>query len=151
MKRIKNKILSLILTLSALISATLVPVFAATSYVPASISGSTLSTNPNGIISTIINFLFIIVGLIFFVILVIAGIQWVTAGGEEKGKEEAQKRIINAIIGVAIVAGSYLIVEIVSGLLGIGGIFGNNLFSHNCGTTTNSSGSSVCLNGTLGN
>ena len=141
--KIINKIIAFILAIGA-VALFSVPIFAQ-SYIPSAVSKSSLSTNPNSIITTIINFIFIIVGLIFFVMLVIAGVQWVTAGGAEDKKEEAQKRIINAIIGVAIVAGSYLVVEIVSSLLGIGGIFSQNLFNSKC---TNGTGS-VCLNSTL--
>jgi len=137
--RIVNRITAFILAVGA-VALFAVPAFAQ-SYIPSAVSGSNLSTNPNGIITTIINFIFIIVGLIFFIMLVIAGVQWVTAGGAEDKKEEAQKRIINAIIGVAIVAGSYLVVEIVSSLLGIGGIFNQNLFQSKCSSTS-------CLNTT---
>jgi hypothetical protein len=141
--RIINKISAFILAVGAVVLFT-VPTFAQ-GYIPSAVSNSSLSTNPNGIITTIINFIFIIVGLIFFIMLVIAGVQWVTAGGAEDKKEEAQKRIINAIIGVAIVAGSYLVVEIVSSLLGLGGIFNQNLFNtSSCGNQ-----SSVCLNSNL--
>jgi hypothetical protein len=142
--KIINKISGFILALGAFALFT-VPVFAQSSYIPGAIQSSTLSTNPNGIITLVINFIFIIVGLIFFVMLVIGGVQWVTAGSAEDKRTEAQGRIVNAIIGVAIVAGSYLVVEIVSSLLGIGGIFGQSLFS----TTACANGGTVCLNGSL--
>lgn len=146
MRRIVSKFTGVLAVVVSLILTT-VPLFAQTSggYVPSAIQNSGLSTNPNNIITIVINFIFIIVGLIFFVMLVIAGVQWVTAGDAEDKREAAQKRIVNAIIGVAIVGGSYLVVEIIAGLLGIGGIFNNNLFSSHC-----VSGSSVCINGTLG-
>ena len=146
MRRIVSKFTGVLAVVVSLILTT-VPLFAQTSggYVPSAIQNSGLSTNPNNIITIVINFIFIIVGLIFFVMLVIAGVQWVTAGDAEDKREAAQKRIVNAIIGVAIVGGSYLVVEIIAGLLGIGGIFNNNLFSSHC-----ASGSSVCINGTLG-
>lgn len=146
MRRIVSKFTGVLAVVVSLILTT-VPLFAQTSngYVPSAIQNSGLSTNPNSIITIVINFIFIIVGLIFFVMLVIAGVQWVTAGDAEDKREAAQKRIVNAIIGVAIVGGSYLVVEIIAGLLGIGGIFNNNLFTSNC-----SSGSTVCINGSLG-
>jgi hypothetical protein len=146
MRRIVSKFTGVLAVVVSLILTT-VPLFAQTSngYVPSAIQNSGLSTNPNSIITIVINFIFIIVGLIFFVMLVIAGVQWVTAGDAEDKREAAQKRIVNAIIGVAIVGGSYLVVEIIAGLLGIGGIFNNNLFTSNC-----SAGSTVCINGSLG-
>ena len=101
-----------------------------------SVCNSTLATNPNSLISTIINVLFAVVGLIFFIMIVIAGIQWVTTGGEEEGKKAAQGRLINAVIGIAIVAAAYLIVELVSSLLGIGSIFNSKIVTCSGGTCT---------------
>ncbi len=101
-----------------------------------SVCNGALSTNPNGLITTIINVLFAVVGLIFFIMIVIAGIQWVTSGGEEEGKKSAQGRLINAVIGIAIVAAAYLIVELVSSLLGIGSIFNSKIVSCSGGTCT---------------
>ena len=116
------------------------PIFAQ-GYIPSQIQNASVASNPNAIIGTIINVIFIIVGLIFFVMLVIAGIQWVTSGAAEDKKSEAQKRLINAVIGVAIVAAAYLIVEIVAGLLGVN-FTSNKIFtSSNCANN-----STVCLN-----
>ena len=97
--------------------------------------GSNISTSPNELISTIINIMFAVVGLIFFVMIVIAGIQWVTSGGEEEGKKAAQGRLINAVIGIAIVAAAYLVVELVSNLLGISSIFNSKIVNCTAGQT----------------
>lgn len=142
MKRTILKIMGVLVTLLAVFGFSL-PVFAQSKcpYYLGSTTGTAictgpLSTNPNGIITTIINVLFAVVGLIFFIMIVIAGIQWVTTGGEEEGKKAAQGRLINAVIGIAIVAAAYLIVELVSSLLGIGSIFNSKIVSCSGGTCT---------------
>ena len=119
------------------------PIFASSAYIPQSLIESTFSTNPNSLINNIIKFGFIVIGLIFFIVIVIGGIEWMISGGDEKKKEGAQGRLINAIIGITIVAGSYLIVEIISSLFGVSSIFSKNLFTYNC---NQSSSSSICLN-----
>ncbi len=132
-----KKSLGLISSLGIL-SFLAVPAFAQTGYIPSSITGASISSNPNALITTVINFLFIIVGLVFFIMIVIAGIQWITSGDAEDKKSAAQKRLVNAIIGIVIVVASYLIVEVVSGLLGVGGLFNQSPFQGNCsgGTCT---------------
>ena len=75
----------------------------------------------NSTISTIVNVLFAVAGLLFFVMIVIAGIEWVVSGGDEERKRNAQNRLIHAIVGIAIVAGSFLIFELILNLFGVGG------------------------------
>ena len=48
-------------------------------------------------------------GVIFLIQVVIAGYQWMTAGGNMEKVETAKKRIIYAVIGIAIFAAMYLI------------------------------------------
>ncbi len=131
-----KKSLGLISSLGIL-SFLAVPAFAQ-GYIPSSITGASISSNPNQLITTVINFLFIIVGLVFFIMIVIAGIQWITSGDAEDKKSAAQKRLVNAVIGIVIVVASYLIVEVVSGLLGVGGLFNQSPFQGSCsgGTCT---------------
>ncbi len=138
-----NRFFEIIYILVGLILFGASPIFAANDYIPQSLLGSTLSTNPNLLINNIIKFGFIVIGLIFFVVIIIGGIEWMLSGGDDKKKEGAQGRLVNAVIGIAIVAGSYLIVEIVSSLFGVGSIFSKNLFTNNC---NQSSSSSICLN-----
>ena len=119
------------------------PIFATNNYIPQSLSGSTLSNDPNILINNIIKFGFIVIGFIFFVVIIIGGIEWMLSGGDDKKKESAQSRLVNAVIGITIVAGSYLIVEIVSSLFGVSSIFSKNLFTSNCNQSLSSS---ICLN-----
>lgn len=53
------------------------------------------------------------VGMIFFVLMVYAGITWMTARGDEGSVEKAQKTIVAAIIGIVVVVGSYAMTNLV--------------------------------------
>ncbi len=84
-------------------------------------------------ISDIIIALFSVAGLAFFVMLVLSGIKIITAGGDKEKISSAQTAIIHAILGIVIVAGSFLIVEIVTSVLGVGGsLFTSNPISSSC-------------------
>ncbi len=61
------------------------------------------------IIKTALSFL----GIIFIVLMVLSGYQWLTAGGNEDAIKKAKSRIINAVIGLAIVILAYSITAFV--------------------------------------
>ena len=65
-----------------------------------------LNTLTGELIAYILGF----VGLIFLIIIIYSGIQWMTAGGNEEKVENSKKRIIQASIGLALVLFSYMIV-----------------------------------------
>ncbi len=59
-------------------------------------------------------------GTIFFVMFLWGGFTWMTAGGEAKKVEAAQKTLKNAVIGMIILATSYILVVNIIGLLSAG-------------------------------
>lgn len=61
---------------------------------------------------------FAVIGLLFFLYLLFGSFKYVSAGGDDKAVQEAKKIITNACVGLAIVALSFLVAEIVSTLLG---------------------------------
>lgn len=62
----------------------------------------------------------IVVGaLAFLLFLAWGGVEWVTAGGDKGKVEEAQKKITNGFIGLAVLVASYAIVAFVQEVLGI--------------------------------
>jgi len=65
------------------------------------------------IIATVIGVVLSLLGVIFLVLLVLGGYQWMTAGGDEKQVEGAQARIKTAIIGLVIVLAAYSITAFV--------------------------------------
>ena len=52
------------------------------------------------IIATIINIVLGFIGLITLIIVIVAGIQWMTSGGNEEKITAAKKRIISGVIGL---------------------------------------------------
>jgi hypothetical protein len=57
------------------------------------------------IIATVLGFL----GLLFLVLIIVSGIQWMTAGGNEESVTKAKKRLVNAVIGLAIIFVAFII------------------------------------------
>lgn len=66
-------------------------------------------TGLSEIIGMIINVGLSLLGVIFVVLIIYAGFNWMTAGGDESKIETAKKTLSRAIIGLIIVAGSYSI------------------------------------------
>ncbi|MFH1895914.1 MAG: hypothetical protein ABH814_00355 [bacterium] len=58
-------------------------------------------------------------GLLFFLYLLFGAFKYLTAGGDDKAVQEAKKALTHAAVGLAIVAASFLIAEILSVVLGI--------------------------------
>ncbi|MCL5410724.1 MAG: hypothetical protein M1324_02610 [Patescibacteria group bacterium] len=55
-------------------------------------------------------------GVLIFIYLLIAGIQYITAGGNPEQVKKGQQGIINAIIGIIIVVLSLAIVRVISNM-----------------------------------
>ena len=79
-------------------------------------AGYTVSDNPNDIIrvrmnlsKTIVQYTLGFLGIIFLIMIIYSGFQWMTAGGNEETISKAKKRIINATIGLIIVLAAYAI------------------------------------------
>lgn len=66
-------------------------------------------TSLGTIVGQIINGFLGLLGIIFVVLMLYGGFNWMTAGGEEAKIETAKKTIRSAIIGVVIVASSFAI------------------------------------------
>ena len=71
------------------------------------------------LVANAISVAFIVAAVATFVFLVYGGINWLTSGGDKTRIETAQKMITNAIIGLAIVAASYAIYNLVLDFMGI--------------------------------
>ncbi len=65
----------------------------------------------NTTIANVTNILIFIVGFASIIVLVIAGLQYVFSGGDEKKVESAKNRIIYAIVGVIVAVLAYAIVN----------------------------------------
>ena len=77
------------------------------------------SLTAGGIISGAITLVLILVAIVFFFILVIGGLKWVTSGGDEKKVGAARAQITNALIGLAIVFAAWAIMKLIGTVFGI--------------------------------
>lgn len=61
------------------------------------------------VISRIINIVLGFIGLIVLIIVIVAGIEWMTSGGNSDKISSAKKRMIAGVIGLAIILGAAVI------------------------------------------
>jgi hypothetical protein len=78
----------------------------------AAATNTTLSTMIGLIVQTVLGFL----GIVFIVLIIYAGIQWMTAEGDEAKVEKAQTTMRNAIIGLIVTVGAYAVYAVVQRL-----------------------------------
>jgi len=76
-------------------------------------------TNIPNVVKNGIQILVGVAGVIFFVMLVIGGIQYAMSGGDKAQAQAAKDRITNALIGIIIVAVAFALVSLISAILGV--------------------------------
>ena len=80
-------------------------------------STPTNGINLNTLTVAIINILSIVVGVVAVFMIIIAGIRFITAGGDSNGISSARNTILYAIVGLLVVALAQVIVQFVLGKL----------------------------------
>jgi len=83
---------------------------------PAGLNKSTILGNvqtPAELIGKVINYALSFVGLIFFILVLYAGINWMTARGDSGKVDKAKDTLESAIIGLVIIIAAYAIVNTV--------------------------------------
>lgn len=111
--QIKNKIQ---------LAAIAAPVYAADNTITLKNTGtfSKLSDlTAGGMVSGAISLVLILVSLVFFFILVLGGLSWITSGGDEKKVAAARAKITNALIGLVIVFAAWAIMKLIGAVFGI--------------------------------
>ncbi|OGH85867.1 MAG: hypothetical protein A2493_02365 [Candidatus Magasanikbacteria bacterium RIFOXYC12_FULL_33_11] len=63
----------------------------------------------SAVTGNVVNMIFIFVGLIFFALMVYAGLRWMTARDQADKVEKARNTMIAAVIGLVIVVAAYAI------------------------------------------
>ena len=76
------------------------------------------------IIRAIVQFILVVAFVLAFIMLLVGGIRWITAGGDEKGVAGARNMITAALIGLVIVLVAYAIILLVEKFFGISIISG---------------------------
>jgi hypothetical protein len=83
-------------------------------------------TNLGGLLSnknfSIINFVFIIVGLLFFANLVLTGWEFMMSSGDPKKVQAASTRLTNGFVGLILAVLAFVIVRLVTNILGLGNL-----------------------------
>lgn len=70
------------------------------------------------IVAGLLGILARLVGIAVFVMLIIGGFNLLTAGGDPKKAEKAQKTITGAVAGIAIVVGGWFLLQILEQITG---------------------------------
>lgn len=65
------------------------------------------------VVQTVIRFVLIVAFVLAFIMLLVGGIRWIMAGGDEKAVEKARNTITAALIGLVVVLIAYAIIRIV--------------------------------------
>ncbi len=73
----------------------------------------------SSLISGLIRLTLVIVSLVFFAILVMGGIRWITSRGDKQAVEDARNQITHALIGLAIVFVAWALVRLIGNLFGV--------------------------------
>jgi amino acid transporter len=69
------------------------------------------------IVAKVVKVILSMVGITFFVLIVLAGYKWMTSGGNEEKVKEAKSQILKAVIGLIIIFISWFITTFVAGCL----------------------------------
>src|SRR3990167_4688857 len=114
-----KKIIKKTLVPAALLAGSLIVprlAFAADDIVPPDTLGKVGDIIP--VIRAMIRFILIVAFVLAFIFLIIGGIRWITAGGDEKGVAGARGMITGALIGLVIVLVAYAIIRLVETFFG---------------------------------
>lgn len=71
------------------------------------------------LISGAISLVLVVVSLVFFFILVLGGLKWITSEGDEKKVGAARAQITNGLIGLAIIFAAWAIMTLIGKLFNI--------------------------------
>jgi len=75
-------------------------------------------TDLSAIIASAVTVIFGLAGLVFFAMLLIGGLRYLTAGGDEKAAVSARQTLTNAFIGLIIVVAAFLLSQILFAVFG---------------------------------
>lgn len=78
-------------------------------------SDGSCTEDGSGIVSTIIIWAYVIIGIVAVIIIIIAGVQYITSEGEPEKTKRAQATITYTIIGLIIATAAAAIISFVTG------------------------------------
>jgi hypothetical protein len=77
--------------------------------------------NISTLIGTILSVILFIAFIAALVFLIIGGIKWIMSGGDKEGASKAKETVTSALIGLAIVLGAWILINIVLNFFGFTG------------------------------
>jgi len=72
-----------------------------------------------GVFSNVVGVLLGLAGIVLFIMLVVGGFKYITAGGDPKGVESAKKTLTYAIGGIVLIAAGFLILQFIKQFTGV--------------------------------
>lgn len=81
--------------------------------------GNNALTGLELLISRIIGFLTTLAGIFFIFYFILGALSWVTAGGDTGKTQKARDQIVQGVIGLVIIVGSYAVIGIIGSVVGI--------------------------------
>jgi TRAP-type C4-dicarboxylate transport system permease small subunit len=64
--------------------------------------------------------LILVIGVVvFFFMLLVGGVQWISSGGDKAALESARGKLSNALIGLVILLASFAVIKLVEGFFGV--------------------------------
>lgn len=81
-----------------------------------------VTDNINTIIATGVQLIIAVAGLLFFAMLILGGLKFISSGGDEKATASARQSLTNAFIGLIIVIASFLVAQLVFTLFKVPGV-----------------------------
>jgi Type IV secretion system pilin len=72
-----------------------------------------IAKSPQDIIINVIKIVLSFLAVIFVILIIISGYQWMTAGGNTDAITKARQRILNAVIGLIIILAAFAVTEFV--------------------------------------
>lgn len=81
------------------------------------------ATPANVIITNILSIVFVVAILLVLFFLIVGAFRWITSGGEKEAVGKARGTIVNALIGLAILALAFVIARVAGQIVGVD--FGN--------------------------
>ena len=82
-------------------------------------SGAHILQDLEGIVKNLFNYIIPFAGMAAFVVLIVGGFQYLTAGGDPKKVQQAQGIITGAVIGIIVTLGVYLIFRLLGLITGL--------------------------------
>ncbi|MBI2011482.1 hypothetical protein HYS91_01805 [Candidatus Daviesbacteria bacterium] len=82
----------------------------------ADIDGKTPGAQISTVLSNIISLIYVVAAIVFVFMIIFSAFQWLTSGGEKEKIAAARGRLTWAIIGIILLATSFVILNLIGGI-----------------------------------